>query len=243
MSLACPACGSAIAAGDMNPEQTEAMCAMCGKIFSLSPHADSSETTREARPPVALPKGFSIRHEGTNLVIKKRPVINNGSFFVLACALFMDGFNILCAIYPDNVTYGSGFDHFDDVAPAYAYGIILSSISLGVFLTYIVLILFVNHTEFHISDQFIKVSYGPLPWWSKNKTIFSRDIDQLFSSEAIDETRGCLLCQVQVCLKNGERLALISGLEHRQDALFIEQQIEQRLKLQDRPVAGEITRG
>ena len=47
---------------------------------------------------------------------------------------------------------------------------------------------------------------------------------------------------VQAVIKNGETIELISGLPSKDAALFIEQEIEKYLKIEDEPVRGELPR-
>ena len=48
--------------------------------------------------------------------------------------------------------------------------------------------------------------------------------------------------QVSAILKDGTKETIVSGLPDREHALFVEQKVEETLRVQDRPIGGELER-
>jgi len=229
MKLVCPSCHSEIAAGDINVQSAMAKCARCGEVFNFASELGAIDTAWGGKAPVDMPKGFSLTHSMSDLVIT-RNWFSASAFVLLFFCCFWDGFLIFW--------YSIGLRGH---APAIMFIFPLLHVAVGVGLTYTMLAKFLNHTVFTISDYAVSVQHGPLPWGG-NKTIPAQEIDQLFCDEKISNTRNgtSVTYNVQVILKGGERLTLVSGLEQPNHAAFVEQQIESRLSIKDRPVAGEM---
>ena len=114
-------------------------------------------------------------------------------------------------------------------------------VAVGVFLTYLTTAMFVNKTEIKVNSEKVMVYHGPLPW-PGNKQISRFDIDQLYVEEKVHRGKHGLryTYQVHVVNKEGNKTTLVSHLQKREQACFIEQQIELFLGIKDRPMQGEI---
>lgn len=103
--------------------------------------------------------------------------------------------------------------------------------------TYKTVALFINSTTVYVDNVQIVIRHSPLPW-PKNIKIPVESIDQLYCEEEVHVREN--IYNVIVLLKSGKKVALISKLKHMNKAAFIEQQIENRLGIIDRPINGEM---
>ncbi|HNF27995.1 MAG TPA: hypothetical protein PKV80_26245, partial [Leptospiraceae bacterium] len=89
----------------------------------------------------------------------------------------------------------------------------------------------------------VTVKIGPLPW-PGNQNIKSSDITQLYSKSVLTRNRNSSSehFEVHAVLKNKSHLCLAKTLEEMEQAFYIEQKIEDFLKIEDEPVRGEIKR-
>lgn len=114
----------------------------------------------------------------------------------------------------------------------------LGYVALSVLLTYCALAAVLNRTTIRAQAGILRVSEGPLPW-TLAKTISTKDIHQLYCKRV--ETRGrrgtgtVISYDVLVLLANGTSTQLVKHLEEPEQALFIEQAIEERLGIVDEP--------
>jgi len=215
MQLVCPTCGSAIAATDINIQQAVAKCARCSEVFSFSTNAGEVAPTQAVKtigdPLLEAPWCITVTQSGADLVITR---------------LWLEWYIIIWA-----------------VTPLFWFSILPGNLYVlpDIILAYILLARLVNRTTITVNDQSIEVRHGPLPWLG-NKSIPSRDINQLYCGHHQNNSFSNSYSgfDVQVCLTNGERIILLSRLRRYSHARFIEQQIENRLGIVDRPVAGEI---
>ena len=91
--------------------------------------------------------------------------------------------------------------------------------------------------------SFLSIRHVPLPYLG-NKTVEASDVKQVYSKERISRSRrgGSVTYEVHALTHSGRNLKLLSGLPNSEQALFIEQEIERFLRIQDVPVRGEIAR-
>jgi hypothetical protein len=119
----------------------------------------------------------------------------------------------------------------------------LLHVALGIGLTYYVLTGYLNSTVIDVDFNSITVEHGPLPFWG-NKQVVSKMIAQLYckrddtlGNRGFYNANGYAVHAITVDRRN---IKLLSGLDNSEQALFIEQEIESFLKIEDKPVKGEI---
>jgi hypothetical protein len=117
----------------------------------------------------------------------------------------------------------------------------LIHVAAGIVLTYTAIAGYINKTYIRVDKSSIAIKDSPLPFF-RNKTLNSSDIKQLFSKEKITGGRGgsSVSYEVHAITKDKKRIKLLKGLESSEQALFIEQEIEKFLKIEDKRVKGEI---
>ena len=121
------------------------------------------------------------------------------------------------------------------------FGIIHTAVGIG--LAYTVVAMFINSTAIRCQSGTIQIQHGPLPW-KGNKTLNTADLQQLYVTKKVSHGKNgtSVTYNLEAVLKDNQRETLPKSLTDPDQALFIEQEIEQLLKIHDRPVAGEFDR-
>ncbi|MDX2097614.1 MAG: hypothetical protein SFW36_07540 [Leptolyngbyaceae cyanobacterium bins.59] len=231
MQLKCQNCGSDISAEDINVNLMIAKCTACNAVFSFADRFDIENVYQPyQKPQVDRPASMSVDHRGSDLIIVRKwftPVF----FFLLFFALFWNGitWTIVSAIL---------------LSRQWPMLLFLSlHICVGLGILYAALTNLLNSTEIRVDRQQIRIVHGPLPVLG-NCTIPVHEINQIYCKQKISHTRNGVSITYEVyALTNGKegqkRKALVTGLPNPEDALFLEQEIEKFLRIDDRPIAGE----
>ena len=234
MQIHCKACRAKILAEDINLEKTLAKCRGCNAVFDFSGQLEPEQrqaARSRPRPEVPLPPKFRMEDWGRDLVITWRWF--SPKFLALAffCA-FWDGFLVFWYVMA-----------FRQGAPLVMKLFPILHLAVGVGLTYFTLAGFLNRTAVKVSRDALGISHSPLPW-PGNRVLPSTEIEQLYCGERMHRHRhSCSYSyQLNAVGRDGSKIKLISGLEEPEAALFLEQAIEARLGIQDRPVRGELER-
>jgi hypothetical protein len=228
-TLDCRACGAAPRPEDLDAAGGAARCSYCGAVTALPGGA-------RARPrgPVGMPRGFRVDDDGIRLRIERR-------WFSPVHLVFV-GFTVLWFAFLGFWFWVSA--RLD--APRAFFLFPLIHVAVGAGLAYVTLAFLLNRTVVEVdrADR-VTVRTGPVPW-RRDVEIPSGEVAQVFSTEKRyrqqDGTENSLYA-VEVLTRDGRRLPLVRGLmSAAEQALFLEEAIERRLGLPDRPVAGEVPR-
>ena len=219
-----------IPASDVDMSGRVAKCAVCNNVFSYIDQVSGPSERLHVRPPAGKPNNFKIERSAEGLVIIRRwfaPAIVALTFF----CLFWDAFMVMW---------------FYTAIRQKAYIMALFGSlhgTVGLVMSYFVIAGYFNRTYIRISYDSIIVSHKPMPWFGQ-KSISRQGLRQLYSKEKINYGRGgdTRLYSVQAIAKDGKIIELVSGLASSEEALFIEQEVERYLRLNDEPVRGEIPR-
>ena len=227
--LKCPNCQSDIPASDVNIKELVAKCQHCHHVFNFT---DKNYAVKN-RPEIVMPAGiesFSLLSE-LNIEISWRKSVNSFlTFFTILWNLFLVPF-ILFAIFSGEIMALVG---------------ISLHVLIGVSLLYYTLVCFVNTTYIMVNHYRILVEHKPLrlPFYP-NRDIGVHEIDQLYTHEYVASTtngKPDYAYAVHLKLKDKSDIRLIKGLKNPDQALYIEQEIEDFLKIDDKAVKGEIPR-
>ncbi len=113
-------------------------------------------------------------------------------------------------------------------------------ILVGMGTGYLALCHLLNSSRLSVSRGTLSLTHGPLPFGGKEYD--ASELDQLYCQRY---TAGRVNHQpvyafrVQILLKDGSQQELVSGLDTLDEALYLEQEFEERLGIEDRPVPGE----
>ena len=218
--LHCIHCQASIDSANIDTERELATCGRCGRLMDLRKlRAAAAPVARPSGPrnraTVELPVGMSVEM-GAGVVIRRR-WLRKKHWFLLA--LFAPP-----AVYV-----------------AYLWATLGASVWLVIGTLFVVswnynlVVMFLNSTVVSVDASRVLVRHGPLPSLFGRSTAIERaDIAQLYSAKY-----GALYA-VEAKLKSGKTQRLVAPLVAPEQALFIEQQVERALGLQDVAVAGEL---
>ncbi|MBF0122097.1 MAG: hypothetical protein HQL21_01650 [Candidatus Omnitrophica bacterium] len=230
MKISCSLCHQEIAAEDINLSQEVAKCSNCNNVFSFSDKISSASSRLQERPAIEMPRQYEIRNDADGFVITRRWLGPAVIFLAFFC-LFWNGFMVFW--FTIAIT--------QKIYVMALFGSLHAAVGLG--MLYSVLAQVFNITTIKVSYDFITVRHAPLPCPGE-KTIPRGDVKQFYSEEDTHETKhghGHTYA-VRLLTKNEKTIDLIKGLAGRDEALFVEQQIEKFLRIQDENVSGEISR-
>ena len=237
MNIACRSCSQPIHSDDVNLDRLIAKCRSCHAVFHFT-LGDDSGTPQEGRERANVPRpdNYTVDDFGGELQIIKRWRSGCAILFLI---FFAGAWNTFVFVIPFSDT-----GHFDEV-PLFVRLIMIPFQIVGICLAYLLLGTFVNRTTIYVGSRTIRLKHEPLPF-PGNVEIETADIDQLFVRERIvrrssdSGSRYRSACSVEVQCKDGERKKLINPVADVDTGLWIEEVIEERLGIADRPVRGEI---
>ncbi len=231
VELRCKSCGALLKPENLVERLAMARCDHCGAVFGIeglpSPHTGEMPRQRVAVP---MPKGIEVNQFGGSLEITRRWFGFIFIFLVFFC-IFWDGFMIVWhAIALSNRAW------FMSV-----FGLIHTAVGVG--LTYFTIAGFVNRTVIRAGQGIIEIRHGPLPW-PGNKTLASHDVKQLYCKEKVHRGKNGVHCTytIHAMMTNDRGETVVRGLTDSEQALYIEQRLEQFLGMKDKSVPGELPR-
>ncbi|MBM80993.1 MAG: hypothetical protein CMJ78_10425 [Planctomycetaceae bacterium] len=228
IDLTCKKCKGELSLEDTDQEMHILRCRHCHAVFALRKKGEPpSEPAREKRF-VEMPARCNIERGNDHLKITWR-WFTVAVWFLIFFAVMWNGF----MVFWHSMTISKGLWFMS------AFGLIHTAVGVG--LVYYIFALFINHTEITVSDGSIRVSHGPLPWGG-NKTVSADSVSQLFCYERIRRTKNGgrnYSYEVKIARDRGRNQTLVAGLHDVEQAMFIEQEIEEFLGIEDRPIRGE----
>jgi hypothetical protein len=183
---------------------------------------------------VALPDGYKIAESASSTTISWR-AFQPAAYFLLFFAI---GWNSFLLFW---FQIGLSSEH---KVPWIFFVFPIGHIAVGIGVIYHTLILFLNRTEIIVTDRFLCVRHVPIPK-AKSVRLESASVRQVFCRERESESsdgQKYVRYSVGVLSADGVERKLIDGLCEKEQAIYIEQCIESRLKIQDLLVEGELPR-
>jgi hypothetical protein len=224
-TIDCPSCRFQIQADDMDLRTMSARCRVCQSLVDLRPAEAAA-----APLPVPLPERITVSTERGELRIERR--------WFTWTAIFLAFFTV----------FWLGFLAFW-YAMAFASGsremllFPLLHVAVGLGVGYSTLAMFVNRTRIVVAGGSLTVRHGPLPWFG-SRDIPTGALEQLYCDEHVNRGRNgtTITYSVRARGRDGKLVKLVSGLPERDQAFFIEQEVERHLGIADRPVASGLRR-
>jgi len=249
--LSCDTCGRLILAEDVNLQNMVAKCRNCNAVFSFAPaNADSSKSSILETVQQLMKE--ANREEGSTL---QRPT--DGRKIEMPKGVITErDFGELRFIIPWRNTRRWGFFLlFTIVWNAILTPIVLVGIATGEwmvllftsihiiigvsFLMYTLGLMF-NKTNIVVTSQGVDIKNGPIPIpFNPNRFMAVRDIEQLFVEEYVpSKTNGQpdYTYAVTALTTSAERQRLVGGFSQSGHALYLEQEIETFLGIENRAV-------
>ncbi len=232
MRLDCPSCHTPLSAKDVRLDLALATCHACGAVHDLSERKASSSVppAKMPRPRIKPPRRFQLETSDANTRISWRWWSPKYLFMAFFC-LAWDGFLVFW--------YGTAF-HTKN-APFMMLVFPLLHVAVGVGLTYSTLAGLLNRTRLEVSRDLLTIHHGPLPWRG-NQTLDGRQLKQLYVEQSVRTLKSNAQVNYHVMAldQEGHKVKLLSNLEDKDHALFLEQELERHLGIEDAPVRGAI---
>jgi hypothetical protein len=238
MLLKCIACGAALSADRVNFAEGIATCRYCQAVMSFAElrARDASLTARDAqgtaeRSTAPMPAKFQIDDSFGELRIRWAWFSPALIFLAFFCVVW-NGF--LLVWY--SIAFATG-------APWIMFVFPIIHLAVGVGLTYLCLASFLNITMVAVESGRLSVHHRPIPW-PGNMVLDASQLEQLYCLEQVRQTKNGThrSYEVHMLSRDGVKRKLLGGLDDPDQALFLEQQLEQHLGITDRPIAGELPR-
>lgn len=120
----------------------------------------------------------------------------------------------------------------------------LLHVAAGIGITYYALAGWVNQTRIVVGRGKLAVFHEPMPW-PGNMDVETSNLKQLYTKEKINRSRNgtYVTYEVHATTNNDQNIKLVSGLYASEQALYIEQEIENYLNIKNVPVRGEMGEG
>lgn len=220
--MRCRTCDGVIEAIDVSLDGRVATCPSCGslqdrEVLEVAPAAQTRK-----RPPVPLPARFSV--EALGGVTRVRWTWRSWARARDLLGLLAGSAAVALVPPLRQPCFGWWF------------GALLAA-SL-----YAALARLVNATAVEVTRESIAVRHRPLPW-TGNASWPAEEVEQVFSAVQPGVRRSVVGYQVKLKLKSRSgAVALVRDLETPEQALFLEQELEAALRLEDRAVEGELPR-
>lgn len=229
MKITCDRCQAEIREEHIDLEKGTAKCTSCNNIFDCRSQLEKDIDHR--RETIELPKSIRLTQEKERLTIV-RHWLSAQLFYIAPLTLVWDA-----AFF---IWYQNGM--ISTKTPlALAY--VIFHILVALALTYYCVAGFVNRTIISVSSGMLHAIDTPLTFL-RNIDIVVDELDQLYAKEK--KHRGKKLTwssyEVHAILKTNKTVRLVAGLNTVEQALFIEQVLEDYLRIKDRPVDGEVAR-
>ena len=230
MNVACTACGASLDPDDLPPGGGFSKCRYCGATVKIDASA-APPLGSGPRPAVEKPWGVRVEETAVGFRIVRRWFSPVFVILVFFCAIW-DGF------------LWFWYSHL----PGNSMGVLLAvfpviHLAVGVGLTYFTIAGFANRTPIDVSRGSLSVRHRPL-WWPGGRDLPASDLAQIFTEEHVykNENGSNSDYRLVAIRKDGSRVKLLTTIPSREQALYMEQQIEGRLGIKDRSVAGEVQR-
>ena len=230
----CGRCGTRIDPASIDEERDLATCKLCGNLIDMRQVAAAADSSggapsaarSPARDAVTLPPGISVSRDGGQLVITRR-WMRTKHIVMHAIVLPL----LLWVAYLWVSALG------EDELPAVWVMVVTPIVMWVDFMTVAML---VNRTRVVVDGQTLKVTTAPLPIFP-GCVVPRSEVVQLFS--VLETQQGAKRIYTVMAELEGRRVqALVRFLISAEQALFIEQQLEAALGIEDVAVDGELPR-
>ncbi len=229
-ALQCPSCSSPLREDSFDAAEGRVKCAYCGALMLMPASANRPAAFRE-RPPVPLPERMDLRVTPHGIEITRR-WFHVAALFLIPFCLIWNGFLV--------VWYAMAFK---SGAPMVFTLFPLIHVAVGVGLTYWTVACLINQTRITVERGEVVITHGPLPWFGYRR-VPGVMIDQVYAKSHVTHGKNGPRTDYQLWYLNtaGRHEKLHANNLTTEQALYLEQQLEKALGIQDRAVPGELPR-
>lgn len=231
MKVECRSCGAGVAAENINIDKLVAKCGACNAVFGFDVSGGSAH--RRERANVAMPKGVTVENQGGDLVIVR-------SWRSVFLVVFLTVFTLIW----NGITWPFFISTLAE-GPGFITAFLSIFILVGALVGYATLCVLFNSTEIRVSNRRLTVNHGPLPV-PGSVDVDPSNVEQLWVEQSISHNRSndgssrtSVSYPLYLRLKDGAKKALLRNVSDSDLSIFLEQQIEEFLGIEDRAVRGE----
>lgn len=230
MEIYCSYCNTKVTANNINLESKIAKCASCDNIFSIKSQLETLKT-KEREYISNIPFVTMNKNDATitfNITWFKG---YTEAIFLTLFSLFWNGFMLVWF----SIALSSG-----QLTMA-LFGSIHALI--GLFLAYYTICLYVNTKIIIVDSKKIFLEDKPLPFFG-NKIIDIEKAHQLYTKEIVtySKNRKNTSYKLAIITSKNKDFDLPIHFSKKDEALYLEQEIEKFLKIKDIEVSGEVAR-
>lgn len=232
--LECPNCGAAVPAEQINVQQMVAVCPNCDTVFNFGNGEGGAwqpEKAKQKFKDVPMPERFQVDESEHKLTISY-------SWFT-PMAFFITFFAVFWNAISWTIFGGDGFGPISEGFFIFAlFPLIFPAVGLG--LIYYNVAQYINRTYIVVGKGELRAYSRPLPTLN-NLRLDHSTIHQLFVKQRVNHGKNgvSISYDVLAVLHGGKRQQIVGSLAQADQALFIEQEIEHYLGIDDTPVSGE----
>lgn len=233
LDLTCNVCNNEVDPANVNINNTLAKCNHCDSLLFLDDEDFFGRKARN-RPEMMIPVGTEVLHLPSSLDIRtnwSRGKAGGGMWFMVLFTVMWNA--MLWPVALSSVLSG-------------ALGALLPMslhLAVGLGLIYYLLTVFFNKTDIYVTDNDITISSKPLKNpFTKDTIIDTRDIKQLYVSRYVSSTTNGNpnhAYALYAITNTNKRVSLLRGM-NKETQLYIEQEIEHFLEIDDETVRGEV---
>lgn len=224
--LKCKNCGGTLEAGNIIERLAMARCGHCNSVFAIE--SSNPAAVRSERAKVPLPQSITTtrKMDGTLEIIRSWKSAT--AFILIFFTLFWNGFMLVWF----TIAIASGAWEMALFGSIHA--------GIGLFLIYLTAASFLNRTYINVGQGLLSVSHKPLKWPGGGSYAATK-IKQIYCKEKVSRNKNGTSTRyiLRAITTDGTHHTILKGLEVIEQALFIEQQLEDHLRIRNEPVAGE----
>jgi hypothetical protein len=180
---------------------------------------------------IYIPDGIEVNEQRGELTITYKWFKLIAIFLAFFSAFWLGGLAVIYAML-----FNEEFQQVALIAGVFTLGHLAVGIGLG----YYSLCLFLNKTVITVDRLNLHIYHKPLPWFGQ-LTIDWREIKQIFVKETMRSNKGqySYSYALQALTKSGRKMTLMKDIDRSEVAQYLEEKLEQYLKIEDQPVNGE----
>jgi len=229
IQIICPNCEQQVEANDINIASAIAKCSHCSHLFEISEQLkqfkQSSAAIEKKMLNMPMPEGLEVYEWRGELSIEKKwrhPLYIVPGLFAIPWIGFVIAW-MMMAPFPMNL-----------------FGLLHGCIGVG--FLYFALAGWFNVTHINVNNYSLNIQHKPL-WWFGNQTISTSNIKQIYCQLKVHKTKNSEshTYDVFVMTQDDKSVKIVSQLMKKEQALYIEQEIERFLQIENIPVSGAIS--
>jgi hypothetical protein len=218
--LSCPQCGVALTDQQVNVALGVAACGACGAVSDLAPQA------RAAAPAVQRSPGDAT---GLEVADGPAPQVSWSHGFIGPVVL------VFCVVW--NGTLGTMMSSVVEDQGTAGLVLFVPFLISGLGMGYYGLALTLNRTTLSVGPERVELTHRPLPMFGQ-ASIPARSIREVHVREVFGK-KNSRSYAVHAVLDDGRSVRVVGSVTTRERARFLEDWLQAKLGLVDRPVAGE----